>query len=160
MRKSLQLLSGVAFLAVPLLAMPAFAQTTQGGPPPGTVMMQQPPGDTSSEGTEGQLRGRHQLHEQMEELKAEHDRLQSQCLDAKGQDATECQEKMRSLHEQMRALHEQKKAMHQARHGSQGGHNHQGAPNGGQNGAPNNVNPPVSPPPAPSDVPSQMPGGQ
>ena len=55
---------------------------------------------------------RHELRHEHDALEAEHDSLRLQCLDAKGQDHSQCQEKWRSWHQREDALMVRVHALH------------------------------------------------
>jgi hypothetical protein len=163
MRKSLQLLGCLAILAAPMIALPAHAQTGSpmpppadggGAPPPPQAHM--PPGGSGG-GQGGEWR---QEHEEMVQMRAEHDRLKTQCMNTKGQDRSECQAKMKALHDKMQATREKMHAMHEKReaehHDGQGNKgqwkakHEQGAPGSSPSGAPSGGTPSASPPAPPA----------
>src|ERR1700722_2629243 len=82
MQRSLRLLGCLAIIALPMIALPVHAET--GNPPPPTK---------DSGGHDQWREGRHEDHEEMQEMRTEREQLESQrdslkarCMDAKGQD--------------------------------------------------------------------------
>jgi len=107
MYKPIQLLGCLALLAAPLFAMPAHAETSV------------PQG--------GNWRAQHEdmegVRTEREELQGERDRLKEQCMDARGQDRTACEGRMKNLrereialHDRMQGVHEKREVMHEERH--------------------------------------------
>jgi hypothetical protein len=160
MRKSLQLMGCLAILAAPMLAVPVHAQNAT----PPVAGGAQPDAGTQWRQDHARMQ---QLRAQREEIQAEHDRLKMQCMDAKGQDLTDCQQKMKTLHAKQVALHQQMKALHDKRMAEGGPHpdwqeggmqkgtwqaSHQGAP---ASMSSSSSEPMTNPPLAPSQMPGQ-----
>ena len=105
MKKSFQLLGCLALIATPLIAMPTHAEQWQGN------------GGWTADHDE--MEGMRIEHEQLE---AETDRLKMECMDAKGQGRSSCEEQSKSLQMRKEALHQRMEAMHQ-RHEYRGDEN-------------------------------------
>jgi chromosome segregation ATPase len=130
----------VAFLVLPLtfgvLDLTAHAQQPENGAKTTRANADAPPSsETEDEFAEPGLE-RQEIREEMQKIRAEHedldtqhDLLKTQCMNAKGQDRTQCQEKWQTLHEQMDALHarmieaarEERRHEHNAEHHAMNG---------------------------------------
>jgi Spy/CpxP family protein refolding chaperone len=128
MRHALKTLVGVTALAGALaFGMQAHAQTASQPPTaPSQTNMDTKSGPwTQGQNERRELREeREKIRAEHEELQAEHDRLKAHCMDAKGQDRSDCVTQMKALHEKREALHERMKALHEkieAEH-AKGGH--------------------------------------
>jgi hypothetical protein len=97
MRTIMQVMGLFAILAVPVIALPAHAETQGAGTP----------GEWRERPTEAV-----DMNMERQSLEAEHDRIKLQCMDAKGQDRSACGERMAALRDKMMALHEERAEMH------------------------------------------------
>lgn len=109
---ALRRLSRLAALAVPLaLSMPAYAQPAN--PPPPMAGVEHGDGDEYVERRD--LREeREKIRAAFEDLETERDQLKIQCMDAKGQERSECRAKWQAFHQRKLALHKRVIALHEA----------------------------------------------